>query len=90
VLLGSNVNALNPATQTALDAARGRFLASGADPATATRRAYAALDGIVHQQAAIVSFVNLFRGLGLLFLVLLPLVLLMRRPRPGQAPVGAH
>jgi hypothetical protein len=36
-----------------------------------------------------VSFVHLFRLLGIIFLLLLPLVLLMRRPRTGR-PVGAH
>ncbi len=36
-----------------------------------------------------VSFVQLFRLLGIIFLLLLPLVLLMRRPRTG-GPVAAH
>jgi MFS transporter, DHA2 family, multidrug resistance protein len=90
VLLGSHVTALDPAARSALDAARSSFLASGSDPVTATQRAYAVLDGIVHQQAAIVSFVSLFRGLGILFVLLVPLVLLMRRPRAGKGPVGAH
>jgi MFS transporter, DHA2 family, multidrug resistance protein len=90
VLLGANVTPLNPAAQSAFEAARNGFLASGADVTTATRRAWAALDGVVHQQAAMVSFVTLFRALGLLFIVLVPLVLLMRRPRAGRAPVGAH
>jgi DHA2 family multidrug resistance protein len=90
VLLGSNVTPLNPAATAAFEAARNGFLASGSDPATATRRAYAALEGIVHQQAAMVSFVDLFRGLGILFILIVPLVLLMRRPRTGRGPVGAH
>ncbi len=41
------------------------------------------------RQATMVSFVDIFRLLGVMFLVLLPLVLLMRRPK-GQAPAGAH
>ncbi len=90
VLLGSNVNPLNPASRSALEAARNGFMASGADVTTATQRAYAAIDGLVHQQAAIVSFVNLFRGLGILFLLIIPLVFLMRRPRAGRGPVAAH
>ena len=36
-----------------------------------------------------VSFVHVFRMLGIIFLLLLPLVLLMRRPR-GSAAVAAH
>ena len=45
---------------------------------------------MVRQQAAIVAFVGLFQLLGLLFIVLLPLVLIMKRPRGGGGPMGAH
>jgi DHA2 family multidrug resistance protein len=86
---GANVDAYSPATQRAFDAARGGFIASGSDPVTATQRAYGALFGMVQQQASIVSFVGLFRLLGVIFLLLLPLVLLMKRPR-GGGPMAAH
>ena len=80
---GANVDVYSPATQRAFEAARGGFIASGSDPVTATQRAYGALFGMVQQQASIVSFVGLFRLLGVIFLLLLPLVLLMKRPRGG-------
>ncbi len=86
---GANVDAYSPATQRAFEAARGGFIASGSDPVTATQRAYGALFGMVQQQASIVSFVGLFRLLGVIFLLLLPLVLLMKRPR-GGGPMAAH
>ena len=60
----------------------------GADPVTATQRAYAALFGMVQRQASMVSFVELFRLLGMIFLLLLPLVLLMKRPRGRRAAIG--
>ena len=37
-----------------------------------------------------VSFVTIFRGLGFLFLLLLPLVMLMRRPRTGAVVDAGH
>ena len=37
-----------------------------------------------------VSFVGIFQLLGILFLALIPLVLLMKRPRGGGAPAAAH
>jgi DHA2 family multidrug resistance protein len=86
---GANVDVYSPATQRAFEAARGGFIASGSDPVTATQRAYGALFGMVQQQASIVSFVGLFRLLGVIFLLLLPLVLLMKRPR-GGGPMAAH
>ena len=57
---------------------------------TATQQAYAALFGMVNQQASMVSFVTVFRLLGVMFLLLLPLILVMKRPRSGSAPAGAH
>ncbi len=88
-IMGAHVTPFSPAAQASLDAARRGFIASGSDPVTATQRAYAALFGAVQRQAAMVSFVDLFRLLGLIFLLLLPLVLLMRRPR-GRAAAAAH
>ncbi len=90
VLYGANVTAYDATTQALFTQLQSGFLAAGADMTTATNRAYAALSGIVRQQAAMVSFVWLFQLLGVLFLVLLPLVLLMRRPRAGGAAPMAH
>jgi MFS transporter, DHA2 family, multidrug resistance protein len=88
-VMGAHVTAYSQAAQQSLDAARNGFLASGADLYTATQRAYAAVFGAVQRQAAMVAFVDLFRLLGIIFLLLLPLVLLMRRPR-GREAAPAH
>jgi DHA2 family multidrug resistance protein len=88
-VLGAHVTAYSPAAQVALESARQGFLAAGSDPVTASQRAYAAVFGSVLRQAMMVSFVDMFRLLGLIFLLLLPLVLLMRRPR-GKAAAAAH
>ncbi len=89
-IYGANVDAYSPAAQNALESAKNGFLARGADITTATERAYAAIFGSVQQQASMESFVQLFRLLGIIFLLLLPLVLLMKRPRAGGGGVAAH
>ena len=89
-ILGTNVDAYSSTTTSAFEAARSGFLAAGADMVTATQRAYASLFGMVQQQASMVSFVLLFRLLGGIFLVLVPLILVMRRPRAGRGPAAAH
>jgi DHA2 family multidrug resistance protein len=89
-VFGANVDPYSSAAQRAFETARQGFIAAGADVATATQRAYAALFGMVQQQATMVAFVSLFRLLGVIFLLLLPLVLLMRRPRTRGGPMGAH
>ena len=80
-----------PETQSLIAQMRAGFMAAGADAVTATSRTYAAMAGLVARQAAMVSFVTLFELLGFIFLALLPLVLLMKRPRAAAGPgVGAH
>ena len=89
-LLGANVNPYSPAAQSALAQARNGFIARGLDPVTATQRAYAAVFGMVQRQAAMVSFVEVFRLLGVIFFLALPLVFLMKRPRRAAAPAAEH
>src|SRR4029079_8404200 len=88
-IMGAHVNAYSSQSQTWIESLRQGFIASGSDPVTAGQRAYAAAFGVVQRQASMVSFVHVFRMLGIIFLLLLPLVLLMRRPR-GSAAVAAH
>jgi DHA2 family multidrug resistance protein len=90
VLYSANVTAYDPTSQMLFAQLRNAFMAAGSDTVTATNRAYAAMAGIVQQQAAMVSFVWLFQLLGVMFIALLPLVLLMRRPRGGGPSVAAH
>ena len=54
-----------------------------------SEKGYGALFGIVQRQAALLSFLDVFRLLGIGFLLLVPLVLLTRRPpRGSKAPAG--
>ena len=88
-IYGANVDPYSHNSIAMFDQIRAGFMAAGADITTATERAYAALFGTVQQQAAMASFVQLFRLLGIIFLLLLPLILLMRRPRAGAGPGAA-
>jgi DHA2 family multidrug resistance protein len=88
-LLGAQVTPYGPTSQMMFAQMRAAFMAAGADAVTATNRAYAALFGMVQRQAAMVSFVGIFQLLGVLFIALVPLVLIMRRPTyQGQAPAA--
>ena len=88
--LGEHVSMYDPATQQMFQRMQAAFMAAGADMVTATNRAYAAMFGMLSRQAAMVSFVSLFQLLGIVFLLLIPLVLLMKRPGHGGPAVGAH
>jgi DHA2 family multidrug resistance protein len=88
--LGQHVNSASLQTQRTLGGLRQLFISKGADPVTATRQAHGALWGEVQRQAAILSYNDVFRFLGWMFLLLLPLLLLMEKPKGGKGPTVAH
>jgi DHA2 family multidrug resistance protein len=89
-VLGENVSAYDPVTQSVFEQIRAGLIAAGSDAVTATQRAYIVLHGMLVQQASMVSFVMLFRLLGIVFLLMLPMVLIMKRPRGSSGPAAAH
>ena len=88
--LGQHVSSASLQTQRTLGGLRELFVSKGADPVTATQQAHAALWGMLQRQAAILSYNDVFRFLGWMFLLLLPLLLLMEKPRGGKGPTMAH
>jgi len=80
-LLGANVTALSPATQSMLEALRGSLMARGSDAVQARQQAYEAIWGIVQRQASVLSFLDTFRLMGVIFLLVVPLLLVLRRPK---------
>ncbi len=89
--LGANVNPFSRSAQMMIEQTKAALMARGADAATATERAYAAVWGMVQRQSAMVSFVHAFQFLAIVFVLCLPLILLMRKPRrQGGPPPGAH
>src|SRR5437763_6035807 len=89
-LLGANVTPYDPASQSMMMQMKGAFMAAGADAVTATNRAYAAMFGLLQRQATMVSFVGIFQLLGVVFIAMVPLLLLMKRPQRAAPPPGAH
>ena len=63
-------------------------LAAGSDPVSASRQAYGALFGIVQRQAMMQSFNDVFMFLAYMFAAMLPLILIMRRPKHMQKSIG--
>ena len=72
---------------------RGWFMAHGSDSVEATKKSMGAIYGMVQQQAALLSFVEAFWVMGVIFLGMLPLVLLLRNARdlhPHERKPGAR
>ncbi|RYY29252.1 MAG: DHA2 family efflux MFS transporter permease subunit [Sphingobacteriaceae bacterium] len=81
-----DVNNLNVQNRVAQMAAG--FHARGADMNTARQTAYAMLDGAVTRQATLLSYMDVFMWVGVLFLVCVPLVLLLVKVARSQVSLA--
>ncbi len=91
--LAANVTPYSAAARGMIESARNAMMAQGADPVTATQRAYGLVFGVVERQAAMQSYLDAFFLLSIMFISMLPLVLLMKRPAKrgkGAEAVAAH
>lgn len=88
--LGRHVNEASSQSQRVLAGLQQVFMSRGADSVTAMHQAQGALWGMVQQQAAMLSYNDVFRFLGGMFILLLPLLLLMEKPKGGKGPPMAH
>jgi DHA2 family multidrug resistance protein len=89
-LLGARVTPFNPQAQVFVNGIQGNMVAHGADPVTAAHQAYGAIWGLVSRQASMAAFIDTFRALGLVFLLVLPLLFLMKRPKHHAGPAAMH
>jgi DHA2 family multidrug resistance protein len=88
--LGEHINVYDPVSRSMIAQITNGLIAAGSDAVTATQRAYVILEGMLFRQSSMVTFVTIFRILGVMFLVMIPLVFLMKRPKRGSAPAAAH
>jgi DHA2 family multidrug resistance protein len=95
-ILGSHVTPYTQAAQELMKSAAGLFISKGGAPGPvgasgAASQAYASMFGMVAKQAAMLANIHAFRLLAIMFAVVTPLILLMRKPRHhGGGEVAAH
>ena len=83
--LVEHVNRLNPALATMTNGTTARLISHGSSAAHAAAQAQGMVYNIVQRQSAMLAFVDNFKMLGVIFLAVIPILLLMRKPR---APAG--
>jgi DHA2 family multidrug resistance protein len=88
-VLAAHVESLNPAAQTTIGSIAGAMQAGGIDATLAMRRAYGAIEGMVMRQATMLSFLDTFRFMAGVFVLVLPLLLLLRRARGKKGDTAA-
>ncbi|MBC6700379.1 DHA2 family efflux MFS transporter permease subunit [Hymenobacter puniceus] len=84
VALLPNISLYDPETQQRVQGLTAGFMAKGASLLQAQQQAYAALEGMLMKQTAIITYGQTFLLIGLFFLACLPLVLIIKRARPGE------
>ena len=80
----THVNNGNPALLSMLRGATQAMRSHGLSAADATQRAYALVQGTMQQQAAMLAYVDCFWLLGLAIMVMVPMVFLVKKSRPGD------
>jgi len=89
-VLGAHVAPTNPSARTMFNMLQQYFASQGSGPVMAMRQARDALFAMVEQQATMISYNTTFRILAILFLLMAPFILLMKRPTKKRGPVAAH
>jgi MFS transporter, DHA2 family, multidrug resistance protein len=89
-ILGGQVTPFSAQAQNFLGAVQHSLIARGDDPARALRQAYGVMWGMVQRQSAMISFIDTFRALGIVFLLVLPLLFLMKKPQHHRGGASMH
>ena len=89
-ILVSHVTESNPIYQRFFEGAKEMFAQQGASAAGAAAKAQTLIYGLVKQQASMLAFIDNFWVLGVVFLMMIPLVFLMKKTIPHKTSVPLH
>ena len=83
-ILSEQITPYSNTARHTFETVRSMFVAQGSNFTVATQQAYAAIAGMVHRQASMIAFVDVVRLLGVIFIAVIPLVFIMKRPRHSR------
>ena len=86
--LVSKLDAGNPMVQQRIAGMQQNFISKGMTPDVALKSAYKALDYSVFKQASVLSYMDVFLYLGVLFLICVPFVLLVKGNRKKKVDLA--
>ncbi|HEY6305564.1 MAG TPA: DHA2 family efflux MFS transporter permease subunit [Candidatus Angelobacter sp.] len=89
-VLAGHVTMYDPAAVAMLNSIKSGLIASGMDPTTAAKQAYATAFGIVQRHAAMLSYLDAFFLLAMMFIAVIPLILIMKKPKSGGPEGMGH
>jgi MFS transporter, DHA2 family, multidrug resistance protein len=77
-VLVTKMDITSPAVQSRVEGLKQLFITKGKTPEVALQSAYKVLDGSVMKQAAVLSFMDVFLYIGIIFLICIPFVMLVK------------
>lgn len=89
-ILLAKLTPYDPETNQRLQVLTGLFQSHGSDPITAHQQAIASLSQLVNTQAAILSYADIFRFVGIVFLCSLPLLLFLGKGGTAAKAPAVH
>lgn len=86
--LVSKLDVNNPYVQQRVQGMQHNFMAKGMTPEAALKSGYQSLDYMISKQAAVLSYMDVFLYLGVLFLICVPLILVVKGNRGKKIDVA--
>jgi DHA2 family multidrug resistance protein len=80
-LLVQHVNPYSMQSRIVLNQLKSAAVAGGADAVSASQRSYGMIFGIIQRQASMMAFVNVFRIMAAIFLIIVPFIWIAKQPR---------
>jgi DHA2 family multidrug resistance protein len=88
--LMEHVNDFSAAYRNTLHGTQTKLIAAGSTMAHASAQAHAMIYGTIQRQAVMLAFLDNFKMLGIIFFAVIPVLLLMRKPRAPAGGVPVH
>ena len=85
--LVSKMDVTNPTVMAKVNGLQQGFILKGMTPEHALQSAYKLMDGGVMKQAAVLSYMDVFLYIGLLFLICIPFVMMVKQRKKGAEKV---
>src|SRR6201987_5052150 len=90
VRLMDNVNGMNPALKPTLAGFTATSISGGASGAGAAAQAHGLLFRMIERQATMLAFIDNYKLLGIIFFDIIPIFMLLKRPKMGGGSVPVH
>ncbi len=88
--LMEHVNNFSAAYHNMLNGTQAKLIAAGSTAAHANAQAHGMIYGTIQRQAAMLAFIDNFKMLGVVFFAVIPILVLMRKPKAPAGSVPVH